>query len=125
MFLTTLNGLEAAFEHELQMAGATVEGAELRFPVFAPEDLIGVMETVSLDVQYVALDPDSPSGRCGASSGSGLTWRNSSAELKACVQRSISRGRGRTAFLQILFLSFFIRVFFIRVRGRRVLGSSA
>ena len=52
--------LEAAFEHELQMAGATVEGAELRFPVFAPEDLIGVMETVSLDVQYVALDPDSP-----------------------------------------------------------------
>jgi hypothetical protein len=60
MFLTTLNGLEAAFEHELQMAGATVEGAELRFPVFAPEDLIGVMETVSLDVQYVALDPDSP-----------------------------------------------------------------
>ena len=52
--------LEAAFEHELQMAGATVEGAELRFPVFGPEDLIGVMETVSLDVQYVALDPDTP-----------------------------------------------------------------
>jgi hypothetical protein len=52
--------LEAAFEHELQMAGATVEGAELRFPVFAPESLIGVMETVSLDVQYVALDPDTP-----------------------------------------------------------------
>jgi hypothetical protein len=52
--------LEAAFEHELQMAGATVEGAELRFPVFAPKSLIGVMETVSLDVQYVALDPDTP-----------------------------------------------------------------
>ena len=52
--------LEAAFEHELQMAGATVEGAELRFPVFGPESLIGVMETVSLDVQYVALDPDTP-----------------------------------------------------------------
>ena len=52
--------LEAAFEHELQMAGATVEGAELRFPVFAPESLIGVMQTVSLDVQYVALDPDTP-----------------------------------------------------------------
>ncbi len=60
MYLTTLNGLEAAFEHELRMAGATVEEAELRFPVFAPEDLIGVMETVSLDVQYVALDPDTP-----------------------------------------------------------------
>jgi len=52
--------LEAAFEHELQMAAATVEGAELRFPVFAPESLIGVMETVSLDVQYVALDPNTP-----------------------------------------------------------------
>ncbi len=52
--------LEAAFEHELQMAGATAEGTELRFPVFGPEDLIGVMETVSLDVQYVALDPDTP-----------------------------------------------------------------
>ncbi len=52
--------LEAAFEYELQMAGTTVEGAELRFPVFAPESLIGVMETVSLDVQYVALDPDTP-----------------------------------------------------------------
>ena len=52
--------LEAAFEHELQMAGATVEGAELRFPVFGPESLIGVMETVSLDVRYVALDPDTP-----------------------------------------------------------------
>jgi hypothetical protein len=52
--------LEAAFEHELQMAGAPAEGTELRFPIFAPEDLIGVMETVSLDVQYVALDPDTP-----------------------------------------------------------------
>ena len=52
--------LEAAFERELQMAGATVEGAELRFPVFAPESLIGVIETVSLDVRYVALDPDTP-----------------------------------------------------------------
>jgi hypothetical protein len=53
--------LEAAFEHELQMAGeAPVEGIAVRFPVFGPEDLIGVMETVSLDVRYVALDPDTP-----------------------------------------------------------------
>ncbi len=52
--------LEAAFERELRMAGTTAEGTELRFPVFAPEDLIGAMETVSLDVQYVALDPDTP-----------------------------------------------------------------
>jgi hypothetical protein len=36
----------------------TVEGADLRFPVFAPEALIGVMETESVGVQYVALDPD-------------------------------------------------------------------
>jgi hypothetical protein len=52
--------LEAAFERELRMAGATVEGAELCFPVFAPMSLIGVVETVSLDVRYVALDPDTP-----------------------------------------------------------------
>ena len=52
--------LEAALERELRMAGATVEGAELRFPVFGPEDLIGVMETVSSDARYVALDPDTP-----------------------------------------------------------------
>jgi hypothetical protein len=52
--------LEAAFEHELQMAGGPAEGTELRFPLFAPEDLIGVMETVSSDVQYVALDADTP-----------------------------------------------------------------
>jgi hypothetical protein len=52
--------LEAAFDHELQRSGAPVEGIELRFPIFGPEDLIGVMETVSLDVQYVALDPDTP-----------------------------------------------------------------
>jgi len=52
--------LEAAFERELRMAGATLGGAGLRFPVFAPESLIGVMETVSLDVRYVALDPDTP-----------------------------------------------------------------
>jgi hypothetical protein len=52
--------LEAAFEHELRMAWATVEGADLRFPVFAPEALIGVMETESLDTQYVALDLDTP-----------------------------------------------------------------
>ena len=43
--------LEAAFERELRMAGATVEGAELCFPVFAPKSLIGVMETVSSDVR--------------------------------------------------------------------------
>ena len=42
------------------MAGATAEETELHFPVFGPEDLIGVMETVSLDVRYVALDPDTP-----------------------------------------------------------------
>jgi hypothetical protein len=53
--------LEAAFKHELQMAGgAPVEGTEVRFPIFAPEDLIGVMEAVSSDVQYVALDADTP-----------------------------------------------------------------
>ena len=52
--------LEAAFERELRMAGATLGRDELRFPVFDPEDLVGVMETVSLDVRYVALDPDTP-----------------------------------------------------------------
>jgi hypothetical protein len=59
--LASRQELEAAFEHELQMAGgAPVEGIEVRFPIFGSEDLIGVMETVSSDVQYVALDPDTP-----------------------------------------------------------------
>jgi len=52
--------LEAAFKHELEMTGAAVEGVDLRFPVFAPELLIEVMETGSLEVQYVVLDPDTP-----------------------------------------------------------------
>lgn len=52
--------LEAAFKHELEMTGAAVEGVALRFPVFAPELLIEVMETGSLEVQYVVLDPDTP-----------------------------------------------------------------
>lgn len=52
--------LEAAFERELRVAGATVGGAGVRFPVFGPEDLIGVMQTVSLDVRYVTLDADTP-----------------------------------------------------------------
>jgi hypothetical protein len=52
--------LEAAFERGLRMAEPPVEGIAVRFPIFAPEDLIGVMETVSLDVRYVALDPDTP-----------------------------------------------------------------
>jgi hypothetical protein len=43
--------LEAAFERELRMAVATLGRDELRFPVFSPEDLVGVMETVSLDVR--------------------------------------------------------------------------
>lgn len=53
--------LEAAFRHELQVAGATAEGGpDLRFPVFEPQSLVEVMESVSLDVQYVVLDPDTP-----------------------------------------------------------------
>jgi len=71
------------------MAGATVEGAEPRFPVFAPETLIGAMETVSLDVRHVRSIRTSPAAG-EASSVSGLTWRNSSGELKAYyVQRSM------------------------------------
>jgi hypothetical protein len=53
--------LEAAFEHELKtMAGAITEGASLQFPVFDPQSLVEVMEGVSSDVRYVALDPDTP-----------------------------------------------------------------
>jgi hypothetical protein len=52
--------LEAAFERELRMAGATLGGTGVRFPVFGPKSLIRVMETVSSDVRYVALDPDTP-----------------------------------------------------------------
>jgi hypothetical protein len=54
--------LEAAFERELRtMAGVPAEEAiDLRFPVFGLGSLLGVIETVSLDVRYVALDPDTP-----------------------------------------------------------------
>ena len=56
--------LEAAFERELRtMAGVSAEeeAVEVRFPVFGAGSLLGVIETVSLDVRYVALDPDTPS----------------------------------------------------------------
>lgn len=55
--------LEAAFKRELRtMAGVPAEEAvDLRFPVFGPGSLLGAIETVSLDVRYVALDPDTPS----------------------------------------------------------------
>ena len=54
--------LEVAFERELKtMAEATADGApDPRYPVFEPQSLVGVMEGVSSDVRYVALDPDTP-----------------------------------------------------------------
>jgi hypothetical protein len=53
--------LEAAFERELRaMAEDPSEVVELRFPAFGAGSLAGVLETVSLDVRYVALDPDTP-----------------------------------------------------------------
>ena len=53
--------LEAAFGRELEtMAGASAEGGPPRFPVFEPRALVGVVEGVSSDVRYVALDPDTP-----------------------------------------------------------------
>lgn len=54
--------LEAAFERELEtMVGATAEGApDPRYPEFDPRSLVGVMEGVSSEVRYVALDPDTP-----------------------------------------------------------------
>ena len=54
--------LEAAFERELRtMAGVSAEeeAVEVRFP-FGAGSLLGAIETVSLDVRYVALDPDTP-----------------------------------------------------------------
>ena len=53
--------LEAAFGRELEtMAGAVAGGTSPQFPVFDPQSLIVVMESVSSDVRYVALDPDTP-----------------------------------------------------------------
>ena len=54
--------LEAAFKRELRtIAGVPAEEEiDLRFPVFGLGSLLGVIETVSLDVRYVALDPDTP-----------------------------------------------------------------
>ena len=53
--------LEAAFGRELEtMAGAITGGGWPRYPIFDPRSLVGVMEGVSSDVRYVALDPDTP-----------------------------------------------------------------
>jgi hypothetical protein len=53
--------LEAAFERELQtMAGAATGRASPRFPEFDPRSLVEVLEGVSSEVGYVALDPDTP-----------------------------------------------------------------
>ncbi len=53
--------LEAAFKRELQtMAGDPARAVDVRFPVFGSGSLLGAIETVSLDVRYVALDPDTP-----------------------------------------------------------------
>ena len=51
--------LEAAFKREVEtMAGASAGEGALRFPVFDAQSLVEVMEGVSVDVRYVALDPD-------------------------------------------------------------------
>ena len=53
--------LEAAFERELEtMVGTAMDGGWPRYPVFEPQSLVGVVEGVSSDVSYVALDPDTP-----------------------------------------------------------------
>ena len=55
--------IEAAFERELEIAMATAEKAgeiSLRFPVFTPRGLMGVLKDLYLDVNYVVLDPDIP-----------------------------------------------------------------
>lgn len=68
------------------------EELALHFPVFGPHSLVGVLQTVSLDVRYVALDPDIPVGRCGTWSVSGPGSRTSSTKLRIPFLRPISHG---------------------------------
>jgi DNA-binding PucR family transcriptional regulator len=56
--MSTRQELEASFRKELESIEEMAEGVHLRFPVFAARELIEVIRNVSLDMEFVALNPD-------------------------------------------------------------------
>jgi len=58
MEMSTRQELEASFKKELESIEEMSEGVHLQFPVFAARELIEVVRNASLDVEFVALNPD-------------------------------------------------------------------
>ncbi len=56
--MSTRQELEASFRRELESIEEMAEGVHLRFPVFTARELIEVVRNVSLDIEFVALNPD-------------------------------------------------------------------
>jgi hypothetical protein len=56
--MSTRQELEASFKKELESIEEMSEGVHLRFPVFAARELIEVVRNVSLEMKFVALNPD-------------------------------------------------------------------
>ncbi len=56
--MSTRQELEASFKKELESIEEMSERVLLRFPVFAARELIEVVRNVSLDMEFVALNPD-------------------------------------------------------------------
>ena len=56
--MSTRQELEASFRRELESIEEMAEGVHLRFPVFAARELIEVVRNVSVDMEFVALNPD-------------------------------------------------------------------
>jgi hypothetical protein len=58
MEMSTRQELEASFKKELESIEEMSEGVHLRFPVFAARELIEVVRNLSLEMEFVALNPD-------------------------------------------------------------------
>jgi hypothetical protein len=50
--------LERAFKNELEGTRGPLEEPYLKFPTFTPRELVEVIKSISSDVSYVVLDPD-------------------------------------------------------------------
>jgi hypothetical protein len=66
--------LERAFDEELKHMRGPSEEPYLGFPSSTPGELLEVVESVSSDVRYVAVDPDASGKRCETPS----SWRRTS-----------------------------------------------
>jgi hypothetical protein len=54
----TRQELERAFKDELQGTRGPLEEPYLEFPTFTPREVVQVIKSISSDVSYVVLDPD-------------------------------------------------------------------